>query len=46
MKKQLSKAQRAAFRLNILRTAKNNPEFEKMLKEKMKEKQNLKKGLE
>jgi hypothetical protein len=44
MKKQLTQAERAALRLKILRTAKNYPEFEKILLERMK--QSLKKGLE
>ncbi len=37
MKKQLTKGQRAALRLKILRTAKQNPEFEKLLIKRMNE---------
>lgn len=35
MKKQLTKGQRAEMSLQILRTAKKNPEFEKMLISRM-----------
>lgn len=38
MKKQLTKGQRAEMRLQILRTAKKNPEFEKLLIQRMEEK--------
>jgi len=40
MNKQLTKGQRAALRLQILRTAKKNPEFEKLLIERMNKKNN------
>lgn len=35
MDKKLTKGQRAQIRLQILRTAKNNPGFEKILMERM-----------
>jgi hypothetical protein len=38
MKKQLTKGQRAEKALQILRVAKQNPEFEKILIQRMKEK--------